>query len=58
MRIVCKCGHKVTVQDTHRPTEFWEDYAKKCLCADCYEKKTGRVCNEDTVMVSDLWVMN
>ena len=55
MRAVCKCGHKVTIHVPPSKEDEWKDYAKKCLCKECYEKKTGRDTNKDTVMVSDLW---
>jgi hypothetical protein len=54
MRIVCKCGHKVTVNVPPERHEEWSKYAKRCDCKDCYEKRTGKVCNNDTVMVSEL----
>lgn len=55
MKAVCRCGHKVTINIPPDKKDEWDGFAKRCLCKDCYEKKTGRVCNPDTVMVSDLW---
>jgi hypothetical protein len=54
VKAVCQCGHKITMQSSPDKVGFWKDYAKKCLCKECYENKTGRSCNKDTVMVSDL----
>jgi hypothetical protein len=58
MRAVCKCGHKVTFHVSKDKEPEWEEYAKKCLCKECYEIKTGRSCNQDTVMVGDKWAMS
>jgi hypothetical protein len=53
VKAVCQCGHKITMKSAVGQEKFWKDYAKKCLCKECYEIKTGRSCNKDAVMVND-----
>ena len=53
MRAVCKCGHKITIQVPPGKEKDWKIYASNCLCVECYKIKSGRSCNQDTVMVSD-----
>lgn len=53
MKVVCKCGHKITIQVPPGKEDDWTEYAKKCLCVDCYKAKSGRDTNKDTAMVSD-----
>jgi hypothetical protein len=52
MKVVCKCGHKVTLSVQDRK-KHWEEYASKCLCAECYAEKTGRGVDKNAVMVGD-----
>jgi hypothetical protein len=56
MKATCKCGHKVTINVSPEQDRKWEEYAKKCMCAECYTKMTGKVCGKDTVMVNDITV--
>jgi len=54
MKVTAGCGHKVTLQVLPDRERFWQERAHLYMCAECYQKESGKSVGSNTAMVREI----